>query len=42
MTRKKFSLKYIQNLMNKKDIRSIIVKKFNPQGGCKNINEKKL
>ena len=36
------SLKHIQNLMREKDIRSITVKKFKPQGGNKYIEEKKI
>jgi len=36
------SLKHIQNLMREKDIRSITVKKFKPQGGNKDIDESKV
>ena len=36
------SLKYIQNLMCEKDIRSITVKKFRPQGGNEDIAESKV
>jgi len=36
------SLKHIQNLMREKDIRSITVKKFRPQGGNEEIAESKL
>ena len=37
-----YSLKHIQNLMSEKDIRSITVKKFRPQGGNKEIDESKV